>query len=74
MSRKAEANQQPRHEETFEEFKASLGVHAAQFTEAQLVQLRIDLKAAARLLIDLYRLKKQATIKRRVFDSQTDET
>ncbi len=52
------------HDETLDpksldSFKAFLGPIAAQYSEAQLVQLRSDMRAAARLLLDLYLLKKQ---------------
>jgi hypothetical protein len=44
--------------ESLESFKAFLGPISAQYTDAQLVQLRSDMHAAARLLLDLYLLKK----------------
>jgi hypothetical protein len=45
--------------ESIESFKAFLGPIAARYTDAQLVQLRSDMHAAARLLLNLYLLKKQ---------------
>ena len=40
-------------------FKAFLGPIAARYSDPQLVQLQSDMRAAARLLLDLYLLKKQ---------------
>jgi hypothetical protein len=45
--------------ENLESFKAFLGPIASQYSDPQLVQLRSDMHAAARLLLDLYLLKKQ---------------
>ena len=45
--------------ESLESFKAFLGPIATRYTDPQLVQLRSDMHAAARLLLDLYLLKKQ---------------
>jgi hypothetical protein len=50
---------EPPNRESLESFKAFLGPIAGQYTDAQLVQLRSDMHAAARLLLDLYLLKKQ---------------
>ena len=43
-----------------ESLKAFLGPIAGRYTDAQLVQLESDMRAAARLLLDLYILKKQS--------------
>ena len=43
---------------SLESFKSFLGPIAAQYTDAQLVQLRSDMHAAARLLLDIYLLEK----------------
>jgi hypothetical protein len=61
---------------SLESFKAFLGPIAAQYSDAQLVQLRSDMRAAARLLLDLYLLKKQDPDKatRGGFDSSKKET
>jgi hypothetical protein len=37
----------------------SLGVIAQRYSDAQLVQLRADLRIAARLLLDIYLFKKR---------------
>ena len=47
-----------RDEESLESFKAFLGPIASRYSDPQLVQLRSDMHAAARLLLDLYLLKK----------------
>jgi hypothetical protein len=44
---------------SLESFRVSLGPIAVHYSDAQLVQLRSDMRAAARLLLDLYLLKKQ---------------
>ena len=61
---------------SLESFKASLGPIAAHYSDAQLVQLRSDMRAAARLLLDLYLLKKQDPGKatRQGFDNPKTET
>jgi hypothetical protein len=57
-------------------FKAFLGPIAARYSDPQLVQLRSDMHAAARLLLDLYLLKKQSSGKAAgtVFDNPGSET
>jgi hypothetical protein len=62
--------------ESIESFKAFLGPIAARYTDAQLVQLRSDMHAAARLLLDLYLLKKQRpnNAARTPFDNPQTET
>jgi hypothetical protein len=45
--------------ESLESFKAFLGPIAARYSDVQLFQLRSDMHAAARLLLDLYLFKKQ---------------
>jgi hypothetical protein len=52
------SEREPTSGETLEAFKAFLGPIAARYSDAQLVQLRTDMRAAARLLLDLYFLKK----------------
>jgi hypothetical protein len=61
---------------SLESFKAFLGPIAARYADAQLVQLRSDMRAAARLLLDLYLLKKQHPDgpTRRGFDNPEAET
>jgi len=56
---------------TLESFKAFLGPIAGRYTDAQLVQLRTDMHAAARLLLDLYLMGKKHPdkIPRPYFDS-----
>lgn len=44
--------------EDLESFKTFLGSIASRYSDPQLVQLRSDMHAAARLLLDLYLLKK----------------
>ncbi len=57
-----------------EEFKTSLGPIASRYSDAQLIQLRSDMSAAARLLLDLYLLKKEAKRKGwNIFDSRQME-
>lgn len=46
--------------ESLRSFRVSLGPGAARYSDADLVQLHADMRAAARLLLDLYLLKKQA--------------
>jgi len=43
-----------------EEFKGFLGLIAVRYSDAQLIQLRSDMHAAARLLLDLYMLKRNS--------------
>ncbi len=43
-----------------EEFKAFLGPIATRYSDAQLVRLRSDMHAAARLLLDLYLVKRNS--------------
>lgn len=50
---------EPLDAKSLESFKAFLGPIAARYSDAQLVQLHSDMRAAARLLLDLYLLKKQ---------------
>lgn len=45
--------------ESLQSFRASLGPVAARYSDAELVQLHADMRASARLLLDLYLLKKQ---------------
>lgn len=61
---------------SLESFKAFLGPIAAHYSDAQLVQLRSDMRAAARLLLDLYLLKKQdpGQATRQGFDNPKTET
>jgi len=56
-------------------FRVFLGPIAAQYSDAQLVQLDSEMRAAARLLLDLYLLKKQNLRKRqdKVFDNSGSE-
>jgi hypothetical protein len=44
--------------ENLDSFKAFLGPIAARYSDPQLVRLRSDMRTAARLLLDLYLLKK----------------
>jgi hypothetical protein len=55
--RRADINE-PHGKESLESFKTFLGPIAARYSDSQLVQLRNDMRAAARLLLDLYLLKK----------------
>ena len=58
-----------------EEFKKFLGPISVRYTDAQLIQLRSDMHAAARLLLDLYLLKKEAQRKgRKTFDNYEAES
>jgi hypothetical protein len=50
---------EPLDPKSLESFKAFLGPIAARYSDAQLVQLRSDMRAAARLMLDLYLLKQQ---------------
>jgi hypothetical protein len=61
--------------ESLESFKAFLGPIAVRYSDAQLIQLRSDMHAAARLLLDLYLLKRQHFDKaaRRGFDNPDGE-
>ena len=43
-----------------EEFKEFLGSIATRYSDAQLIQLRSDMHSAARLLLDLYLLKRNS--------------
>ena len=67
---------EPLDPKSLESLKAYLGPIAGQYTDAQLVQLECDMRAAARLLLDLYLLKKQSAEKamRRRFDNPGSET
>jgi hypothetical protein len=56
-SRRNNPNESPDNE-SLDSFKAFLGPIAARYTDPQLVQLRRDMHDAARLLLDLYLLKK----------------
>jgi hypothetical protein len=58
-----------------EGFKAFLGPIATRYTDVQLGQLRSDMHAAARLLLDLYLLQKESGRKvRKAFDNHKAET
>ena len=46
-------------QESLQSFRVSLGPVAARYSDAELVRLHADMRAAARLLLDLYLLKKQ---------------
>ncbi len=46
-----------------EEFKEFLGPIATRYSDAQLIQLRSDMHVAARLLLDLYLLKRNTRTK-----------
>jgi hypothetical protein len=62
MARRVPRDQGKSFNENIASFRTSLGPIAARYSDAQLVQLRSDMRAAARLLLDLYLLKKrQAT-------------
>jgi hypothetical protein len=67
---------EPLDPKSLESFKAFLGPIAARYSDAQLVQLRSDMRVAARLLLDLYLLKKQHPDKvaRRGFDNPEAES
>ena len=58
MARRRADKNEARDKESLESFKAFLGSIAARYSDPQLVQLRNDMRAAARLLLDLYLLKK----------------
>ncbi|MGA2269054.1 MAG: hypothetical protein ABSH44_11350 [Bryobacteraceae bacterium] len=62
---------EPLDPKSLESFKVFLGPIAARYSDVQLVQLRSDMRAAARLLLDLYLLKKQHSDEpsRRGFDN-----
>jgi hypothetical protein len=58
-----------------EEFKEFLGPVATRYSDAQLIQLRSDMHAAARLLLDLYLLQKESGRKgQKAFDNHEAET
>jgi len=58
-----------------EEFKEFLGPIAIRYSDAQLIQLRSDMHAAARLLLDLYLLNKETAGKApKAFDNHEPET
>jgi hypothetical protein len=60
---------------SLDSFKAFLGPIAARYSDAQLIQLRCDMRAAARLLLDLYFLKKYPVESvRSAFDKPEAET
>ena len=46
--------------ESLESFRAFLGPVAARYSDPQLIQLRSEMRAAARLLLDLYLQKKNS--------------
>jgi hypothetical protein len=72
-----EISQPPREDKArpkseLEEFKQFLGPVAIRYSDAQLIQLRSDMHAAARLLLDLYILQKESRRKgQRAFDNNS---
>jgi len=61
---------EPLEPKTLDSFRGFLGPIAARYSDAQLIQLESDMRAAARLLLDLYLLKKQSPeAGRKVFDN-----
>jgi hypothetical protein len=66
---------EPLDPKSLHSFKAFLGPIAARYSDPQLIQLQSDMRAAARLLLDLYLLKKQnPEAGRKVFDNPGSET
>jgi hypothetical protein len=74
-SRAPKAAKESPGKESLDSFKAFLGPIAARYSDPQLVQLRNDMHTAARLLLDLYLLKKYPERpSRRAFDIPEAET
>jgi hypothetical protein len=67
---------EPLDPKSLDSFRAFLGPIARRYSDPQLVQLRSDMHAAARLLLDLYLLKKQRADKTadKGFDNPGSET
>jgi hypothetical protein len=66
----------PLDPKSLDSFKAMLGPIAARYSDPQLFQLQSEMRAAARLLLDLYLLKKEGPDKahQNGFDSPRTET
>lgn len=57
------------HKAEIKQFREFLGLISARYTDAQLIQLRSDMHAAARLLLDLYLEKKDSGGQDDIFDN-----
>ena len=67
---------EPLNPKSLDSFKTFLGPIAALYSDPQLIQLESDMRAAARLLLDLYLLKRQHPDKAaaRGFDNPKTQT
>jgi hypothetical protein len=74
MKKPAESRLNGTQPESIASFRASLGRFADQYSEAQLVQLQIDIRAMARLLVDVYFAGKDVSQSRPRFDRCSTET